>query len=301
LRIRALACALLVASLAPVGVARGSQLVARDAREVTLRVNAERTALVTYRGGGELRRLLAWGAVNEETQFRLDYSGGWSSFRRAVWRTFKDACEPYEGPGLAWLVAACRAPDGSSWALQSWQRTLPFHGQPPSKTFHGAWELRLSHWRGETARLEVWQDWKYSARFESLFGRYTYRGVPVHGPGEDFVRRAYINTFNSGYGPGWWRADALATHRPTGVFCAIFADYLKDRFGVNRGRGERYRITIPGPGVTPDVAWESKALPAWDPADPELVRHEEAMNELIDGPGDTDQRCSEHYEAKRAG
>jgi hypothetical protein len=285
----ALVLAILVIAFVPVEPASSSQLIARDAREVTLRVNAQGMALVTYRDRAGAHPLLAWGATNGDVALRLDYSGGWSSFRRRVWRTFGDACAPYDGPDLVWMVAACKGPDGSYWALQSWQRKLPFHGQPPSKPFHGSWELRLSHWRGELARLEVWQDWKYPARFEGIFGRYTYRGVPVYGSEAGLVRRAYIDTYNSGYGPGWWRADALATHRPTGTFCAIFADRLEDRWGVNRARGERYRITIPGPGVTPDVGWEAKALPRWDPANPELVRHE---NALIASRGDPDPRCA---------
>jgi hypothetical protein len=284
-----------VAGLVSAGPASGSQLVARDARGPALRVDRAGMALVTYRdGGGRTHRVLAWGARDAETAFRLDYSGGWSSFRKPVWKTFGDACAPYDGPALVWLVAACRTPDGSYWALQSWQRKLPFHGKPPSRPFHGAWELRLSHWQGEIARLEVWQDWKYSARFESLFGRYTYRGAPVYGREQGLVRRAYIDTFDSGYGAGWWRADALATHRPTGMFCAIFADHLEDRWGVNRGRGSRYRVTISGPGVTPDVGWEGKALPRWNPTDPSIVRHEQQMNALIDALGDTDPRCAAH-------
>jgi hypothetical protein len=216
-----------------------------------------------------------------------------------VWKRFRDRCAPYDGPELHWLVAACRAPDGSYWALQSWQRTRPFHGDPPSRPYHDAWELRISHWRGEPARLEVWQGWKYSARFEAVYGRYTYRGAPVHSlpkgtPGwAGFVRRAYIDTLDSGYGPGWWRADALATHRPTGVFCAIFAEYLSDRYGVNRGAGRRYRITMPGPGVTPDVYWEGASLGPWDPNDPGKVRQEQALGEIVRQLGDTDPRCSE--------
>jgi hypothetical protein len=131
-----------------------------------------------------------------------------------------------------------------------------------------------------------------------VYGRYTYRGIPVYGPargapGASFVRRAYIDTLNSGYGPGWWRADALATHPTTGVFCAIFAQYLSDRWGVNRGAGERYRITIPGPGVTPDVYWEGASLGPWNPNDPDKVRQEQALGETVRELGDTDPRCSQ--------
>src|SRR5438128_1018959 len=77
--------------------------------------------------------------------FRLDYSGGWGTFRRDYWRTFRNVCRPYTGPPLAWFVAACTAPDGSYWALQSWQRMLPDYGLAPAPA-QAVWELRLSHW-----------------------------------------------------------------------------------------------------------------------------------------------------------
>ncbi len=297
-----------VAALLAAGTAGGSTLLARNADEVRLAVDARGFALVQYRTPeGARKRILAWGAVDArpptpsvpQVDFRLDYTGGWKTFRRPVWKSFRNRCRRYDGPPLDWLVAACKAPDGSYWALQSWRRTRPFHGEPPSRPQHDAWELRLSHWEGAVPTLEVWQDWKYSARFESLFGRVSYRGRPVTNPPrgtsgwKTYVRRAYIDTFNSGYGPGWWRADALSAHPPNGIFCAIFAVELTDRFGTNRAAGERYRVTVVGPGVTPDVTWEGASLGPWNPSDPAIVRHEAAMNALMASLGDTDPRCLE--------
>jgi hypothetical protein len=286
---------------------RPSGLLARNVAEPSLEVDGVGRALVTYRSGATVRRVLVWGAVDAlpptpgtpQVGFRFDDSGGKKAFGRPVWRTFRDRCGPYDGPPLAWLLVACKAPDGTYWALQSWQRTRPFHGEPPSKSEHDAWELRISHWSGELAKVEVWQDWKYSARFESLFGRYTYRGAPVTNPqrGTDgwrsYVRRAHIDTFNSGYGPGWWRAEVLSAHPPNGTFCAIFAKQLTDRFGTNRAAGERYRVTMTGPGVTPDVMWEGASLGPWDSGDPVKVEHEATMNALMASLGDTDPRCLE--------
>ena len=60
------------------------------------------------------------------------------------------SCGAYDGPALAWKVAACKAPDGSYWALQAWQRMLPNYGVAPSAA-QAAWELRLSHWTGDAA------------------------------------------------------------------------------------------------------------------------------------------------------
>src|SRR5438552_17566285 len=158
---RMLAVALATAGLVP-GAANASQRIDRNAEGVRLEVSGGGQALVTYRVGGQLRHVLARGAVDAlaptpdrpQVAFRLDYSGGWGTYRKDVWKTFADACAPYEGPPLAWLVAACRAPDGSFWALQRWQRGLPNYGLDPSAG-QAVWELRLSHWTGPLAELTV--------------------------------------------------------------------------------------------------------------------------------------------------
>jgi hypothetical protein len=297
-----------VAALSLSGPALASSLIARDTRDAVLAVDNRGRALVSYRDEqGAQRRVLAWGAVDakapteggSQVDFTLDYTGGRASLGRAEWKRFRNRCQPYDGPPLTWLVTACKARDGSYWALQSWQRTRPFHGKSPSRPEHDVYELRLSHWTDELARVEIWQDWKYSARFESLFGRVTYRGAPAthppRGSGDwaSYVRRAYIDTLDSGYGPGWWRAEAYSTRPPHGMFCAIFAENLTDQYGTNRAAGARYRVTVVGPGVTPDVFWEGDSLGPWNPNDPWKVQHEAAMNELIRQLGDTDPRCTE--------
>ena len=45
------------------------------------------------------------------------------------WKTaFHGGCGKYDGPKLAWGVVACKAPDGTYWAVQEWQRKLPDYG-----------------------------------------------------------------------------------------------------------------------------------------------------------------------------
>ncbi len=260
------------ACLAPAGAA--SELIARNASGVRLEVDRQGRALLTYRAHGRLHHVLAWGAVDAiaptrerpQVQFRLDYSGGWGTSRTAVWKTFRDACRPYDGPALAWVLTACTAPDGSYWAVQQWQRMLPNYGLKPNAQ-QAAWELRLSHWRGETAQLEVELDWAYR-RFHHLFGRFTYHGEPVHGfrstsrgaPLDTFGRNFYLDTFNSAYGRGWKRENSFLTHVGTGAFCYGF--YRHGRRPA--GTGERYRATIIGPGVTPDVVWHAEAPGQYD-------------------------------------
>src|SRR3954451_25329214 len=90
--------------------ADGSQLVDRDASAVSLAVNSHGEALLTYYAAGTAKkRVLAWGAVNAiapttsraQVALRLDYSGGYSKYRRDYWKTFATACGSYDGPPLA--------------------------------------------------------------------------------------------------------------------------------------------------------------------------------------------------------
>ena len=48
------------------------------------------------------------------------------------------------------------------------------------------------------------------------------------------------------------------------------------------GNGQAYRMTIEGPGVTPDVKWEGKGLPRYNPSAPGHVEHERQMNAQLD-------------------
>src|SRR5438552_4144420 len=117
----------LIASMLLAPRATASDLLELNATTVSRAVNGS-TALVTYQARGATRRVLAWGAVGARTpsaatpqvRFKHDYSGGLSTQGRAVWVRFVNRCSPYDGPALAYLVVACKAPDGSYWALQRW-------------------------------------------------------------------------------------------------------------------------------------------------------------------------------------
>src|SRR5512144_488941 len=116
----ALTVGLLAALLLPAG-AGASQLIARDAKDVTLRVNARGQALVGYRAKGKRWTVLAMGAINArhpspdrpQVAFEVDYSGGWGTYRKTLSHGFVNACGKYSGPPLAWLVTGCTMPDGS--------------------------------------------------------------------------------------------------------------------------------------------------------------------------------------------
>jgi len=255
--------------------AGASQLIARDATAVRLEVSSKGVALLTYKTGGRTRHVIAWGAVNaihpaedrKQVAFRVDYSGGWSSFGRTLWKGFRNVCKPTR-VDVAWLVAACRTPDGSFWALQSWQRGLRNYGLPATGT-RDDWELRLSHWTGSVPQLEVGIGWAYG-RFHSLYGRYTWRGHGIHGfastpagvPLDSFGRNLYLDTLNSAYGHGWRRENGFLSHAETGGFCYGF--YPHD--SRPSGMGERYRLSVSGPGVLPDASWTGAPPRTYDRA-----------------------------------
>ena len=134
--------------------ASASQLVNRDVRGIQLTVNDKGEALVSYRTvRGQAQHVLAWGAVNarqpnptlKQVRFRLDYAGGWGKYHKQYWKTFGSSCGAYDGPAIPWLVTACKASDGSYWALQKWQVQLPNLGFTPWTAGLRQWELHLSH------------------------------------------------------------------------------------------------------------------------------------------------------------
>jgi hypothetical protein len=273
--------------------------------------------MVSYRAHGRSWDVLAWGAINalhpnkvrKQVQFKLDRAGGWGTFGKKL--KFENACRPYDGPPLVHVVTACKAPDGSYWALQRWQRALPNLGFLPWLTEQRAWALHLSHWRGPLAKLEGWSDWSWDGRYHAVFGRLTYLGRPVHGFKtnqygarlDKYGRLVYLDTFGSTYGPGWRRENSFVTHKPTGVFCYNFrprnpleGGYVHPA-GYNDGlrgpgNGVAYRMTVEGPGVTPDVKWEGQGLPAFNAGNPEHVAHEDSMNSILDRLND--RLCSHH-------
>jgi hypothetical protein len=240
----------------------GSAIIGRDVTRPALTIDRHGRAHVRYRSGGLTKVLVAWGAINArapstarpQVKFRIRFGVGG-----------KGVCLPYDGPPLAWLVEACKAPDGSYWALQRWQRLKPNYGGT-----QGAWELHLSHWRGPLAQLVIDQNWAYG-KYRHIFGRLTYRGRGVYGfkatgagaPLDGYGRNIYVDTFDSAYGKGWHRENSFLTHhrgRTLGDFCYGFFPHS----GHPNGRGTRYRATVEGPGVTPVVMWADNDVGPYD-------------------------------------
>jgi hypothetical protein len=210
-------------------------------------------------------------------------------YGHTVWQHFGNACRTYDGPPLADAVAACKAPDGSYWALQQWQPNLPHRGYAPYRAGQTDWELDVSHWTGALAELEVHADWAFSGQAHNLFGRLLYDGVPVHGfhttkgggPQDRYGRSLYIDTLDSAYGPGWKRETSIVFRNPTGVFCYSFWPThdvsLPGRPARPAGFGRAYRIEVLGPGVTPNLDVRVDDPGVWDPSDPAKVALETQM------------------------
>jgi hypothetical protein len=301
-----LTCAMLLGAPA----APASDLLDLNASQVSLAVHGD-TALVTYRARGATRHVLVWGAVNALTpgsgkpqvRFRRDYSGGLRSLHRAAWVSFRDECRPYAGPALAYFVVGCTASDGSYWAIQQWQRNLPHRGFAPWTDWQRAHELHVSHWTGPLASVELHADWAFGGEAHGIFGRMTYLGEPVHGfhttaagaPTDSYGRSLYIDTRNSRYGAGWSRETSIVFRNPTGAFCYSFWPTqdasLPGAPARPAGDGDRYRISVVGPGVTPDVVAEATDPGSWDPHDRAKVSFERQQLQLFDQITAGDRFC----------
>ena len=199
----------------------------------------------------------------------LDYSGGYGKYKQDYWKTFKDTCGAYDGPALAWKVTACKASDGSYWALQSWQRMLPNYGVAAAP-IQAVWELRLSHWTGDLPVLTIDTDWAWH-QWDHLFGTYSYDNSPVFGfrstpagvPLDTFGRNIYVDTFDSTLRrrAGSARTASWLTRTP-----APSVTRSTRTASHPSGKGTQYRATVKGPGVTPDVMWQGASPGTYDKA-----------------------------------
>ena len=296
----ALLAALGVAVSAP-GTASASEKITSNVSRVTLKVDNAGHALVSYTSAGRRRHVAVWGAVNArhpdpnvpQVKFTMDYSGGYMRLGYSLAKRINDRCRPYDGPRLPWFVAACKAPDGSYWALQEFRRLLPNLGLDPWLPHQSARELHISHWTGPLAKLDVYADWVMSKRYHEIFGQLTYRGQPVHGfaatrqgaPLDGYGRLVYLDVYNSALGPGWERENSFLAGRPNGRFCYMFV--TRERYaamppGPARppANGERYRVTAGGPGVTPLVMKIVPGLPDYDANNAQHVALEAELNPI---------------------
>ena len=309
------ALAALIALLAPASAQASESFPDFNVKKPTLKVNAKGQALVEYTTEKGLRRhVIVFGAVNAnapsqtvpQVRFKYDFAGGWGTTRKSLWKTWKNLCRRYDGPALGYFVTGCKARDGSYWALQSWQRRLPLLGFDPWLPIQSSYELHVSHWSTELPVLEAFVNWTYSFQWQGVFGRLSYLGQPAYGfssssegnPRDKYSRNIYIDTLNSAYGPGWKRESGILTHKGTGTFCHSFISGQKPFAGYPSqtprpsGRGERYRISVMGPGVTPVLMWEAPGLSAFNSSNQDHVVAEQRANEAFDRIMAGDRICA---------
>lgn len=274
-------------ALFAVSTAHASELVDRNSTKNRLQVNKSGVALVTYRARGTSHHVLYWGAKNANRnrpstlQFKRDRSGGWKS-GIADWKNFNNVCTSYKGPQLPYVVAACTAPDGSHWVLQKWARLTPNYGGNP--TTYRLRELRLSHFSGAPAVLTVTPNWSWGGQYMHIVAQLKYRGQPWYavnfksnGEVTDKIgRNVTIEAYDSDMGSGWRRVNAVLTHRPSGQMCFGFTPKVMEN-GQYSESGyssvNAYRLTVPGPGVTPDIqlVFDGVRIEDYDPVADDVV------------------------------
>jgi hypothetical protein len=289
-------------ALGNAGTSSASLIVGRNPQHPTLQLDSTGHALVSFTSDGKPQHILVWGAINgmpptrgrQQVAFQVDYSGGYGALKISnYYKTIKNVCKPYTGPPLAWYVpgSGCDAPDGSYWALQLWQRMLPNLGFKPWQPDQAVWELHVSHWSGPIAELQVWQDWSWGGRYHQLLGQLTYDGKPVFGfgassvgaPTDSWGRNNYLDTFGSAYGTGWYRENSFLAQSPDGAFCYSFGPRPPypgyPDSPPREGVGTKYRITVIGPGVSPEIMWQGDDVGTYDAANAD----DQALETKTDG------------------
>jgi hypothetical protein len=280
---------------------------------VKLAVNVKGEALLTYTmENKKVRHVLIWGAINAnqpsqtvpQVRFKYDYAGGYGKYRNPnYWKTFKDVCARYDGPTIPLAANGCKAPDGSYWLVQLWQRGLPLLGFKPWRPAQTAYELHISHWSGELPQLTVGVHWTYGHSAIGVFGQFLYQGKPVYGfkttadgnPLGRYERNVYIDTHNSAYGDGYWRESGILTHNANGTFCHSFVPQKPFPGYPSQGLrpaapGDEYRFTVMGPGVLPVIQVEVPGLAPWQ-GTPDQVSTQSSTQRLWDATMLNDRKC----------
>ena len=243
-----------------------------DVDFLSLKVNDRGEALVSYRrADGARRDVLIWGAVNAHAPGPRAAAGEVpDGLRRRPAEARLGVCRLVPGP-----VPAVRrpAPRHVRRRLQGARRLLlgvaalaadradarlrPVPARAPGRRAPRlALDRPAARARG-LAELDVRRPPAGAVRPSHLPRRGRAR-LPdsVWTRSDPYARFVYIDTFNSVYGPGWKRDTGIVTHLRNGAFCYSFVAQApppgypsKEPRGP--GNGERHRVSVMGPGVTP--------------------------------------------------
>ena len=205
---------------------------------------------------------LAPSAGGRQVELKLDYSGGWGSTRKNVWKTLRNTCGPYTGPPLAVarhgvhrarrqpLGAAVVAADAAELRRPA-ERDAGGLGAPALALDRRPPRADRQHRTGPTGSTTTSsgrssttvRPCTASSRRRSAT-RSTVRPQPLRRHVQLGVRRR----------AGSARTASSCTRAP-----ARSATGSTRTARTRSGKGERYRATIIGPGVTPDVMWQGDA------------------------------------------
>jgi hypothetical protein len=171
-------------------------------------------------------------AVNRQLKFKTIYIIGNKS---------RGNCKEIR-PALPNLLKACKAENGSYWAIQRWQRLKANFGGTTATP-----ELHISHWTRQPPVIYGFVECGAPLRIK---GRFIFHGVPVFGykhtpqgvPLDPYGRNIYLDTFLRGK---WQRENSFLTKPPDGGFSYAF--WKSHRIGT------KFRLSAIGPGVTPVV------------------------------------------------
>jgi hypothetical protein len=223
---------LLTAACFVAGSAQGSVKVGEWAKEASLRVDAAGNAEVD------------WTSSQGAQSVVIDRSG---ALRYGGKLTAPDVTHSVAEPALPWALVVRQGPDGSFYALQSWQRLVD-----------GPVELRFSRWRGDPTKLTLHAVCcKWGG--ENIKGNASFHGKPIYGfkatrqgdPLDPYGRNVYLDSFRAGH---WQRMMGILAKRPAGQFSL----WIRSVWA-----GTAYRGTISGPNwgwtLGPDAFAETQS------------------------------------------
>ena len=127
----------IVTAVAVPATASASEIIDRNANDVSLKVAQNGQALVSYNARGKRWNVLAWGAVNAIAADAGPQAGRVQArllgrLRHLQARRLEDLQERLPrrttAPSCSGSWPAARRPTARYWALQSWQRMLPNYG-----------------------------------------------------------------------------------------------------------------------------------------------------------------------------
>ena len=199
-----------------------SQIVGRNAKGVGLEINAKGIALVTFRDGSGLKHILAWGAVNDDVEFKVDYPAARASTTHLSGRRSRSRAVRTTGR---------RSRGRSPRARRRTVRTGPCRpGSACSRTtgacvlepLRPAGSCTSRTGRARCRQLAIMLDRQSSGGSTTSLAA-TREGKPVYGFGntstaatrlDDFGRNIYVDTFNSATARAGSARYSFLTHRP---------------------------------------------------------------------------------------